>query len=94
MKAFRSLKCFNPVLSLLLIKNWYLDSYGPSAYKYILSISAGCLLDLIMHLSFQIQNLLQLTLCMDDLEYAVTFDYLNTVPALFHFHFHFIHQIF
>ena len=39
MKAFGSLKCFNPVLSLLLIKNWYLASYGSLAYKYILSIS-------------------------------------------------------
>ena len=25
--------------SLFLIKNWYLSSYGSSAYKYILSIS-------------------------------------------------------
>ena len=27
------------MLSLLLIKNWYLSSYGSLAYKYILSIS-------------------------------------------------------
>ena len=27
------------MLSLLLIKNWYLASYGSLAYKYILSIS-------------------------------------------------------
>ena len=39
MKAFGSLKCFNPVLSLLLIKNWYFASYGSFAYKCILSVS-------------------------------------------------------
>ena len=39
MKALGLLKCFNPVLSLLLIKIWYFASYGSSAYKYILSIS-------------------------------------------------------
>ena len=34
-------KCFriNPMLSLFLIKNWYLSSYGSLAYKYILSMS-------------------------------------------------------
>ena len=37
--ALGSLKCFNPVLSLLLIKNWHLSSYGSLAYKYILSIT-------------------------------------------------------
>ena len=31
-------KCFNPVFSLLLIKNKYFASYGSLAYKYILSI--------------------------------------------------------
>ena len=38
-KAFGLLKCFNLMLSLLSIKIWYLASYGPLAYKYILSIS-------------------------------------------------------
>ena len=38
-KALGSLKCFNPLLSLLLIKNWYLASYEALAYKYMLSIS-------------------------------------------------------
>ena len=38
MKALGSLKCFNPVLSLLLIKNCYLVSRGSLAYKCILSI--------------------------------------------------------
>ena len=33
------MKCFKPVLPLLLIKNWYFVSYGSLAYKYILSIS-------------------------------------------------------
>ena len=39
MKAFGSLKCLNPVLFPLLIKNWYLASYGSLAYRYILSMS-------------------------------------------------------
>ena len=39
MKAFESLKYLNPVLSLLLIKNWYLASFGSLAYKYYLPIS-------------------------------------------------------
>ena len=39
-KALGSWKCFNPVLSLLLIKNSYLDSYESLAYKYILSVSS------------------------------------------------------
>ena len=39
MKALGSLKYFDPVLPLLLIKNWYLAWYGSLAYKYILSIS-------------------------------------------------------
>ena len=38
-KALGSFKCFNPMLSVFLIKNWYLPSYGSLAYKYILSIS-------------------------------------------------------
>ena len=38
-KALQSLRYINPVFSLLLIKNWYLASYGSLAYKYILSIS-------------------------------------------------------
>ena len=38
-KSFRIIKCFNPIFSLFLIKNWYLSSYGSLAYKYILSIS-------------------------------------------------------
>ena len=39
MNALGSLKCFNPILSHLLIKNWYFVSYGSLAYKYILSMS-------------------------------------------------------
>ena len=38
-KALRSLKWFMPTLSFLLIKYWYLLSYGSFAYKYILSKS-------------------------------------------------------
>ena len=38
-KTLGSLKCFNPMLSFFLIKNWYLSSYGSFAYKHILSIS-------------------------------------------------------
>ena len=38
-KALKTLKCLNPVLSLLLIKNWYFASYGSFAYKYSSSIS-------------------------------------------------------
>ena len=38
-KALRSLKWFMPTPSLLLIKYWYLASYGSFAYKYILSMS-------------------------------------------------------
>ena len=37
--ALGSLKWFNPVLSFLLSKNWYLVSYGSLAYKYVLPIS-------------------------------------------------------
>ena len=37
--ALGSLKCFNPMLFLLLIKNWYFVSYGSLAYKNILSVS-------------------------------------------------------
>ena len=37
-KALGSLKCFNPVCSLLLIKNWYIFSYGSFTYKYVLSM--------------------------------------------------------
>ena len=40
-KALESFRCFNLVLSLLLIKNLYFASDGSLAYKYILSIS-GC----------------------------------------------------
>ena len=40
-KALESLKCFKPVLSRLLIKNWYFASYGPLAYKKNWSVS-GC----------------------------------------------------
>ena len=39
-KALGSLKCFNPVLSLLLIKNWYFSWYGSFAYTYTLPISS------------------------------------------------------
>ena len=39
MKALGSLKYFNPVLSLFLIKKWCFASCGYFAYKYILSIS-------------------------------------------------------
>ena len=39
MKALGSLKLLNPVLFLLLIKNWYLAPYGSLTCKYILSIS-------------------------------------------------------
>ena len=42
LKALESLKCFNLVLSLLLIKNLCLASYGSLVYKYISSTS-GCL---------------------------------------------------
>ena len=75
MKAFGSSKWVNPGLSLLLIKIWYLVSGGSLAYKYIYQYLAGYLLNVITHLFFQIQNLLLLILCMDDLEYTVTFDY-------------------
>ena len=44
MKAFGSLKSFNSVVSILLIKNWYLASYGYLAYKYILSMSGWLLI--------------------------------------------------
>ena len=41
MKDLGSLKCFNLVLSLLLIKNWHMvSSYGSFAYKYVLSTSS------------------------------------------------------
>ena len=33
MKALESLKCFNPVPTLLLIKNCYFASYGSLGYK-------------------------------------------------------------
>ena len=75
MRAFGSSKWVNSVLSLLLIKNWYLASGGSLAYKYIYQYLAGCLSNVITHLLCQIQNLLLLILCMDDLEYTVTFDY-------------------
>ena len=81
-KALGSLKGFNPLLSLLLIKNWYFASYGSFAYKYILSIPACCVLNS-MHLFFQIQKLLLLVFCMDDLEYMATLNYI-----LFCFHLH------
>ena len=45
-KVLESLKCLKPVLSLLLIKNWYFASYGTLAYKYILSISGRWLVKL------------------------------------------------
>ena len=52
-KALRTLKCLNPVLSLLLIKNWYFASYGSFAYKYSSSISlSGRLLNSMMHFFF------------------------------------------
>ena len=38
-KALGWLKCFNPLLFLLLMKNWYLASYESLAYKYMISIS-------------------------------------------------------
>ena len=37
------IKCFKPVCSRLLIKNWYFASYESLAYKHVLSISR-CLL--------------------------------------------------
>ena len=40
-KASRSFKWFMPTPSFLLLKYWYLASYGSFAYKYILSMS-GC----------------------------------------------------
>ena len=80
-KPLRSLRCFNPGLSLLLIKNWYfLHIYLLDVnvfYQYV----ADYLLNLIMHLFFQIQNLQLLIFCMDDLEYMATMNY-----ALFYFH--------
>ena len=84
--ALGSLKFFDPVLSLLLIKNWYLASYGSLAYKYILSISGWLLLNLIMHLLFQIPSHLLLTICMNDLKYTANLNYVNRVPALLFFH--------
>ena len=69
-----SLKWLNPVLSLLLVKNWYLASYG--------------FLNLIMYLFFQFLNPLLLIFYMDDLEYTATLNYVNTVPALFYFYLH------
>ena len=44
MKAFGSLKSFNPAVSLLLIKNWYFASYGYLAYQYIVSMSGWLLI--------------------------------------------------
>ena len=41
LQPLESLKCFNPVLSFVLIENWYFASYGSLAYKYILSV-CGC----------------------------------------------------
>ena len=38
MKSLGSLKCLNPIFSLLLIRNWCYVSNGSFAYKYILSI--------------------------------------------------------
>ena len=46
-------------------------------YQY----QVDCLLNLIMHLFFQIQNLLLLVFCMDNLEYMAI---LNYVPFNFH----------
>ena len=40
-KASGLLKCFNPVLSVLLIKNCYLASYGSLAYNFFSSISGS-----------------------------------------------------
>ena len=38
-KALGSFKCFNPVLSFLLIRNQYFASHGFFSCKYILSLS-------------------------------------------------------
>ena len=45
-KALESFKCFNCVLSCLLIKNWYFASYQSLAYNNILSISGWWLIRL------------------------------------------------
>ena len=50
-------------------------------YQYL----AGCLLNSIVHLLFQIQSLLLLVFCMDDLEYMAT---LNYIAFYFHSHNH------
>ena len=78
MKALGSLKCFKPVISLLLIKNAkdIIKDILPHEdllhtniiYQYL----AGCLLNSIMHLFYQIQNLLLIVFPMDDLEHMVT----------------------
>ena len=37
-KALESLKCFKPVLILMLIKNWYFASYGSLVYQWTFTI--------------------------------------------------------
>ena len=46
LKALESLNYFKPVLSRLLIENWYFVSYRSLAYQSILSISSRCLIKL------------------------------------------------
>ena len=47
-KALESVKCkyFNPVLSCLLVKNWYFASYRYLVYELVLSISGWWLITL------------------------------------------------
>ena len=51
-------------------------------YQYL----ACCFWSLIVHLFFQIPSHLLLTICMDDLEYTATLNYVNAVTSLFCFH--------
>ena len=66
-KTLESLKCFNPVLSLLLIKNWYFFHMDLLHINIFDQYLADYFLNLIMHLFFQIQNLQLLIFSMDDL---------------------------
>ena len=91
MKALGSLKCFDPVISLLLIKNTKDIIKDILLHKDVLHTNiiyqylADYLLNSIMHLFFQIQNLLLLVFYMDDLEYMVT---LSDVLFCFHLYNH------
>ena len=74
-KAFRLLKYFNPVLLLFYLRIYiffHMDLLHTNIFDQDL---ADCLLNLITHLFFQIQNLLLLAFYMDDLEYTLTLNY-------------------